>query len=133
MPPWAQTLCERLTGVRLMTSTSTPPSASFIAAARPASPPPTTSTRCLAIFFLFVLLVGLTLAKALRRKGIAKKKGEGTDQHFLLTYYLLLLFAFSSLRVSLRLSAFARDILGIHQLWSERPAASPVSGGWYIL
>ena len=44
----AQTLCERLTGVRLIRSTSMPSSASFIAAASPASPPPTTNTRCFA-------------------------------------------------------------------------------------
>ena len=44
----AQTLWERLTGTRLMRSTSMPSSASFIVAARPARPPPTTSTRCLA-------------------------------------------------------------------------------------
>ncbi len=41
----AQTLCERLTGVRLIRSTSMPSSASFIAADRPASPPPTIITR----------------------------------------------------------------------------------------
>ena len=44
----AQTLCERLTGVRLSKSTSMPNSANFMAAARPASPPPTITTRCLA-------------------------------------------------------------------------------------
>ena len=35
------------TGVRLIRSTSTPSSASFMAAASPASPPPTIITRCL--------------------------------------------------------------------------------------
>ena len=49
MPPWAQTLCERLTGVRLIRSTSMPSSASFMAAAKPASPPPTIITRLVAI------------------------------------------------------------------------------------
>jgi hypothetical protein len=48
MPPCAQTLCDRFTGVRLMQSTATPSSASFMVAANPASPPPTTSTRCFA-------------------------------------------------------------------------------------
>src|SRR5690606_37179291 len=46
---WAHTLCERLTGVRLIRSTCTPSSASFIAAANPASPPPTIITRSFAI------------------------------------------------------------------------------------
>ena len=44
-PPWAQTLCDRFTGVRLITSTSNPCSASFMVADSPASPPPTIITR----------------------------------------------------------------------------------------
>src|SRR5690606_16795494 len=47
MPPWAQTLCERLTGTMENRSTGTPSSASLMVAASPASPPPTTITRFL--------------------------------------------------------------------------------------
>ena len=69
MPPWAQTLCERLTGVRLIRSTATPASASFIAAARPASPPPTTNTRCFAIFALQLDLSQSRLCTVTRTRG----------------------------------------------------------------
>src|ERR1044071_5570374 len=56
MPPWAQTLCERFTGTRLIRSTSMPSSANFIEAASPAKPPPTIRTLCFAIFLLTHLL-----------------------------------------------------------------------------
>ena len=53
----AQTLCDRLTGTRLMRSTSVPSSANFMAADSPARPPPTTSTRCFAMTMMsFVAL-----------------------------------------------------------------------------
>jgi hypothetical protein len=55
IPPWAHTLWERLTGVKLSRSTATPSSASFIVAESPANPPPTTNTRLFAIFFFLLI------------------------------------------------------------------------------
>src|SRR5262245_41042723 len=78
MPPWAQTLCERLTGVRLIRSTRTSNSASCMPAARPANPPPTIITRCFAIALSICLgavrrqrrvLVCVALRLALRTNG----------------------------------------------------------------
>ncbi len=58
--PLAQTLCERLTGVRLISSTSMPSSASFMAADNPAKPPPTIITRLLLAMKLLAFGISIT-------------------------------------------------------------------------